>query len=214
MTKIIVSDPNHSVPVEIPLYSDYVENVVLAANVAQSIPVPADKTIVCFTATTLPFYVLYDDDDTITVPAATTNDGSGLDINPMWICLRDEDGNVPTHISIVAPAATIISLAFYEGGDEYSINTQKSPTVGILRAILNTRYRVWDIVGSANISADGLSVSLFLDSTTGVAFGTAIVKNKRWYFKDSTTLPSPLSTHNIYAICAGSTFGPFPVTIK
>jgi hypothetical protein len=213
MTKIIVNDSDHNVPVEIPLYSDYVENVVLAANVAQSIPVPADKTIVCFTATTLPFYVLYDDDDTIVVPAATTNDGSGLDINPMWICLRDEDGNVPTHISIVAPAITIISLAFYEGGDEYSINTQKSPTVGMLRAILSSRYSTWDIVGSANASANGLSVALHLDSV-GVAFGNAVVNNKRWYYKGSATLPSPLSTHNIYAVCDGNTFGPFPVTVR
>lgn len=99
-----------------PVFSDYVEDVVLAANTPVSIPIPAGAGYVIFS---------FDGDfrakvgltgTTIAEPSATTTDGSGSDLNPsarQIPKLMPDNVTVPTHIKLFATAARKGSLSLY-----------------------------------------------------------------------------------------------------
>lgn len=99
-----------------PTWSDYVEDIVLAADTLVRIPIPAGAQFVLFSV----------DGDfrakpgisttSLTLPAASTSDGSGSELNPAArrIPATLADGNtVPTHLVLRAPVACKGSLAFY-----------------------------------------------------------------------------------------------------
>ncbi len=99
-----------------PTCPDYVEDVVLTADTALRVPIPATAQFVVFS---------FDGDfrakpGTVTtsldLPAATTSDGSGSELNPAArrIPPKLADGTTtPTHLVLRAPTACKGSLSFY-----------------------------------------------------------------------------------------------------
>lgn len=99
-----------------PTFSDYIEDVVLDADALARIAIPGGaRFVLCSfdglfrvkpgTATT-----------TLTLPAATSVEGSGSELSPSArrIPERLADGtSIPTHLCLRAPAACKGSLAFY-----------------------------------------------------------------------------------------------------
>jgi len=86
---------------------DFVDAVVLAANTAQQYTVPAGAAFVVFAADGN-FYAAYGANPTAVVPAATTSGGTSNEINPT---MRYVAGIAK--ISLIAPAARVVTLAFY-----------------------------------------------------------------------------------------------------
>lgn len=79
---------------------------VLAANTAESITVPTGAKVVLFSGNT-PFYAnCY---ATAAVPAADITDGTSPELNPVSYILPSD----VTSISVIAPAAGIVTASFY-----------------------------------------------------------------------------------------------------
>ncbi len=99
-----------------PQFPDYVEDVVLAADTLVRVPIPAGANFVLFA---------FDADfrakvgvvgTAMALPAATTANGSGSELNPSArrIPAKLGDGaTTPTHICLRAPAACKGSLTFF-----------------------------------------------------------------------------------------------------
>lgn len=83
---------------------DYVDAKALAANTAEAFTVPSNARYVVFSATG-DFYVSYT--TTATVPG-DTSDGTACELNPT---IRYIPG--VTTISVIAPATTILTAAYY-----------------------------------------------------------------------------------------------------
>lgn len=94
------------IPIEYPTLTPTVYNQVLAANVAETFTVPAKCDLIIFGQSAI-FYLR--SGGTAAVPAADVTDGTGSEISPA--VRRVTPGDT---FSLVAPAATIISLACYD----------------------------------------------------------------------------------------------------
>lgn len=89
--------------------SDTINAVVLAANTAVLAAIPTGANIVVFSGNH-DFYAAYGNSSVAaTIPAATISNGTANELNPS---IRYTANN--THISLIAPAATVVTLAFYE----------------------------------------------------------------------------------------------------
>ena len=93
-----------------PLPSDQVDARVLAATTAELHTIPDGARFVVFAASAL-FYAKFGTSlVAAAIPAADVTDGSAPEMNP-------EARQIPsgaTHISLIAPAATIVTLSFYK----------------------------------------------------------------------------------------------------
>lgn len=99
-----------------PTFSDYVEDVVLAADTLLRVAIPAGATFCVFS---------FDADfrakigvvtTNLALPAASTTDGSGSELSPAAraIPIKLGDGTTtPTHICLRAPAACKGSISFF-----------------------------------------------------------------------------------------------------
>lgn len=93
---------------ESPQVTPYVLNRVLAANVAETVTVPAACDIIIFGATPPVFY-LRADGQPAAIPAADVNDGTGSAISPSVRRF------VPAQtFSVIAPEATKLSMECYD----------------------------------------------------------------------------------------------------
>ena len=92
-----------------PPAGDYIDARVLAASTAERHIVPTGARYVVFSADAT-FYAKFGDSNvTAAIPAADVTDGTGSMVNP-------ETREIPsgvTHISLIAVAATIVTMAFY-----------------------------------------------------------------------------------------------------
>jgi hypothetical protein len=84
----------------------WIDSVVLAANTAATYTIPTGAKYLLFSANGV-FYVNYN--SLATIPTITNASGSSVEIGPM---LRGVTGL--TSISLIAPAATIISISVYK----------------------------------------------------------------------------------------------------
>lgn len=99
-----------------PAFPDYVEDVVLPADTLVRVPVPADACFVLFCSDGDVRAKLGTGTTPLTLPSASTLDGSGSDINPgaRRIPATLADGTTPArHICLRAPLACRVPLAFY-----------------------------------------------------------------------------------------------------
>lgn len=99
-----------------PTFSDYVEDVVMAADALVRVAIPPGATFCLFS---------FDADfrvkigvvtTTLTLPSASSSDGSGSELSPAAraIPAKLPDGNtVPTHLCLRAPTACKGSISFY-----------------------------------------------------------------------------------------------------
>ncbi|MFC5509253.1 hypothetical protein [Bosea massiliensis] len=99
-----------------PQFSDYVEDVVLAADTLVRVPIPEGAGVAVFS---------FDGDfrvrlgvvaTTFTLPATTTSNGSGSELSPAARVIPAKLGDgttTPTHICLRAAAACKGSIAFY-----------------------------------------------------------------------------------------------------
>lgn len=99
-----------------PTWSDYVTDVVLAADTLLRVAIPAGAQFVLFSVDgdfrAKPGIVT----DSFNLPTTTGTDGSGSELNPAGRRIPEtlSDGTtVPTHLLLRAPAACKGSLAFY-----------------------------------------------------------------------------------------------------
>lgn len=84
----------------------YVDNIVLVANTAQTITVPTGATVGIFSANG-DFYVNWT--TAASVPSVNVTGGGGQELNPTVRYLARVTGS----ISMVAPAGTIVSIAWF-----------------------------------------------------------------------------------------------------
>ncbi len=92
-----------------PLAGDYIDARVLAAATAERHQIPTGAKYVVFAADAT-FYARFGDSSvTAAVPAADVTDGTGSMVNPE---AREIPSGV-THISLIASAATVVTMAFY-----------------------------------------------------------------------------------------------------
>jgi hypothetical protein len=92
-----------------PLADDYVDARVLAASTAERHTIPTGAKFVVFSADAT-FYAKFGDVTvTAAVPAADVTDGTGSSVNPE---AREIPSGV-THISLIATAATVVTMDFY-----------------------------------------------------------------------------------------------------
>ena len=99
-----------------PQFPDYIEDVVLAADTLVRIPLPAGARFVTFAFDGDMRAKLGTSTTTLSLPASTTGDGSGSELNPAArrVPAKLADGTTgPTHLCLRAPAACKGSLAFY-----------------------------------------------------------------------------------------------------
>lgn len=88
----------------------YVDNIVLGAGVAKTVTAPVGATHAYFSANGN-YYVRWDG-QAAAVPVADVTDGSGAEVNPSVRYIgRSAQGNQTT-FSIIAPAATIVAIAW------------------------------------------------------------------------------------------------------
>ncbi len=93
-------------PTLIPPVSKYVDNMVLAADVAETITVPSGVNIAIFNGT-VDFYVNFEGSTAI-VPTTEIADGTGHELNPGARAV-DETATY----SVISAATCIISIAYY-----------------------------------------------------------------------------------------------------
>ena len=87
--------------------SDTVYNIVLAANTAQTVTLPASlKTALASFSSTTPFYVNFNGN--ASVPATNITNGQGSVLNPTVKYLSNQSS-----ISIIAPAAGVVTIEFF-----------------------------------------------------------------------------------------------------
>lgn len=94
---------------------NYVEAAFLAANSAQSIPVPTSAAYVTFAAN-VDFYVAYVSPATVsagsaqsaTVPSVTTSGGVACELNPLTRYIKGV-----TSLSVISASNGILTLGFY-----------------------------------------------------------------------------------------------------
>jgi len=92
-----------------PLASDYIDARVLAAATAERHTIPTGARYVVFSADAT-FYAKFGDVAvTAAVPAADITDGTASAVNPE---AREIPSGV-THISLIAAAATVVTMSFY-----------------------------------------------------------------------------------------------------
>lgn len=99
-----------------PTVSDYVEDVVLAADTLLRVPLPAGAQFVLFSLDNDVRAKLGTVAASFSLPIATSTDGSGSELNPAArrIPATLADGTtVPTHLLLRAPSACKGSLSFY-----------------------------------------------------------------------------------------------------
>ena len=99
-----------------PEFPDYVEDVVLAADTLLRVPIPAGAAYAVF-AFDADFRAKLGVSSTgLTLPAATSSDGSGSELSPAARAIPAKLGDgttAPTHICLRAPAACKGSISFY-----------------------------------------------------------------------------------------------------
>lgn len=103
MKQVFAANRPHQPTVE---WSDHIDVRVLAANTAEQHSVPAGARFVVFSATG-DFYAK-PDGGAIAVPSADVADGSAPELNPLSRSVESV-----TNISLIAPAACTVTLAFY-----------------------------------------------------------------------------------------------------
>lgn len=97
--------------------SDYVNALVLAANVAADDEIPQGATYVVFgAAPAVNYYVQFvDENDTnsgpAAVPGASVDDGSAAALNPRYFAIPEW----ATHLSAVSPEGGVLTLSYYAG---------------------------------------------------------------------------------------------------
>jgi hypothetical protein len=99
-----------------PTWADYVEDVVLPADTLLRVPIPAGAQFVLFAMDGDFRAKPGTSSSSFSLPAATTTDGSGSELNPAArrIPATLPDGTtVTTHLILRAPFACKGSLAFY-----------------------------------------------------------------------------------------------------
>ena len=89
--------------------ANYVDTRVLAANTAETHNVPSGARVVLFAATAA-FYAK--PGAAAVVPAADVTDGTGAELSPVGWTLPANDRI--TQITMNAPAAAVVTLAFYK----------------------------------------------------------------------------------------------------
>ena len=93
-----------------PIVSDTIDARVLASNTAERHTSPTGALFVSFSATG-DFYALFGTSGvTAAVPGSDVTDGTASELNPN--ARRIPDG--VTHISLIAPEATVVTLAFWK----------------------------------------------------------------------------------------------------
>lgn len=100
-----------------PPFADWVENVALAADTLHRVAIPAGRRFAVFSFDSDMRVMLGTSTSSFSLPAATTNDGSGSVLNPgaRRIPAKLQDGiTSPTHLVLRAPAACAGSIEFYE----------------------------------------------------------------------------------------------------
>jgi hypothetical protein len=101
-----------------PPFASYREDVVLAADTLQRVPIPAGAKIVVFSFDGNVRVKLGGAASTFSLPSATSTTGEGSALNPGARYIPDTlaDGSTPTHILLRAPSAVSGSIEFYRGG--------------------------------------------------------------------------------------------------
>jgi len=84
----------------------YIDNRVLAANVAETHTIPTGAKVVYFSCTNI-FYVNFDGTGAV-VPAADITNGTGSFPNPACLYIQGL-----TSFSLISPAACVIGMAFH-----------------------------------------------------------------------------------------------------
>lgn len=94
---------------------EYVDHVVLVANVVTSYTVPAGATVVLFSST-VPFYVKPNANPA--VPAASVLDGTGADYNPTGYYLIPLDGTgtgtAITTLRFISSSAGVVTIVVHK----------------------------------------------------------------------------------------------------
>jgi hypothetical protein len=113
---VSLDDAGNPVPSLSPMFPAYIEDVVLVTDTLQCIAIPANVSWVVFA---------FDGDfraklgvvsTTFSLPAASTSNGSGSELNPAARRIPPKLGDgttTPTHICLRAPAAQKGSLSFF-----------------------------------------------------------------------------------------------------
>lgn len=97
---------------------EYVDHVVLVANVVSSYTVPAGATVVLFSST-VPFYVKPNADPAI--PSVAVTNGTGADYNPTGYYLINLDGvSTPgtaiTTLRFISSSAGVVTIVVHKQG--------------------------------------------------------------------------------------------------
>ncbi len=99
-----------------PLFSDYIEDVVLAADTLLRVAIPAGATFCVFSFEADFRAKLGLVGTTLTLPSSSTSDGSGSELSPAARAIPAKLGDgttTPTHICLRAAAACKGSISFY-----------------------------------------------------------------------------------------------------
>ncbi|KAB0680296.1 hypothetical protein [Aureimonas leprariae] len=110
------SYPNNSGRAQFaPAFPDYVEDVVLAADTLLRLPIPVEARFAVFSFDGDVRVRLGDAATIVALPAATSQTGSGGELNPVArrISPRQGEAAPATHICMRAPAACTGSVSFY-----------------------------------------------------------------------------------------------------
>lgn len=90
--------------------SNWIDARVLAANTAETFQAPAGARYVLFSANGDFYCRIAAASTAAAVPAADVTDGSAAELNPAMRYVAEVD-----YISLIAPAATIVTLVYYKG---------------------------------------------------------------------------------------------------
>jgi hypothetical protein len=96
-----------------------------------------------------------------------------------------------------------------------TVTVQPAEVVSVNRAKLDLRKLRWDIRGTGNVTAEGRTMTVRLNSATGQIIGTATVSGGVWSLKTTTTTAPPTGTIRIYVTSdTANVFGPFTVQAR
>lgn len=101
-----------------PPFAYYIEDVVLAADTLQRIAIPAGAKVAVMSFSGDFRCKLGVVGTNLALPAASTSDGSGSELNPAARHIApflDDGTTAPTHICLRSAAACTGSIAFYKG---------------------------------------------------------------------------------------------------
>jgi len=97
-----------------------------------------------------------------------------------------------------------------------TVTVLPTETVGVNRAQLDLRKLRWEIRGSGNVTAEGSTITVRLDSPTGTVIGTATVDAGSWRLRAATRTAPPTGAVQLYvgSSLTGTTYGPFNVQVR